>query len=63
MSIIDGLLIMAIWGSSSLGYSFQPFVGASGGLLTVWDRNCVDVWSTSSFAHVLVIRGQVPQTG
>jgi len=51
--------VKSIWGSSSSGYSFQSSVGASGGLLTVWDNGYVEVLSTSSFAHVLVIRGWV----
>jgi len=63
LNVVDDLLIKAIWGSASLGFSFQPSMGASGGLLTVWDRNVVEVWSTTSFPHVLVIRGQVLQTG
>jgi hypothetical protein len=29
----------------------------------MWDRNLIDVWSTSSFAHVLVIRGMVIGSG
>jgi len=52
----------AIWGNSSMGYSFQPSNGASGGLLTVWDCDVVQVWSTTRFPHVLIIRGSVLQT-
>jgi len=49
LSVVDDVFVNSIWGSSSTSYSFQPSVGASGGLLTVWDRNYVDVWSTTSF--------------
>ena len=63
LNVVDDLLIKAIWGSTSLGFFFQPSMGASGGLLTVWDCNVVEVYSTTSFPHVLVIRGRVLQTG
>lgn len=43
-------------------YSFQPSIGASGCLLTVWYCNVVQVWSTTSFPHMLVISGWVIQT-
>ena len=59
LSVVDDLLINSIWGNSSLGFSYQSSIGASGGLLTVWDCNVVDVWSTMSFPHVLVIKGRV----
>jgi len=62
LSVVDDLLVTAVWGNSPSDYSFQPSVGASRGLLTVWDRNLVDVWSTLSFSHVLVIRGRVIST-
>lgn len=42
-------------------YSFQSSIGASGGLLTVWDCNMVQVWSTTRLPHVLIIRGRVLQ--
>ena len=54
---------MDVWGNSSCGYSFQASLGASGGLLTIWDTDVVEVWSTSCFNHALVIRGQVISTG
>jgi ABC-type microcin C transport system permease subunit YejE len=63
MSIMDDVLDKSIWGSSPVGYSFQASTGASGGLLTVWDCNHVDVWSTTSFHHVLIIACRVIQSG
>jgi len=57
LGVVDDMIVSSIWGTSLYGFSFQPSVGASGGLLTVWDRNLIDVWSTSCFDHVLVIRG------
>jgi exonuclease III len=63
LTIVDDLLLQSLWSKPSVGFSFQPSVGASGGILTAWDRNFVDVWSTSRFPHVLVICGRVIQTG
>jgi len=64
LSVVDEAVIKAMWGNTSVGYSFQPSIGASGGLLSMWDCNYVDVWSTTSFSHVLVIRrGRVIQSG
>jgi len=63
LSVVDDVIVKSLWGSSSSGYSFQPSLGASGGLVIVWDTDCVEVLSSSSFAHVLVIRGRVVQTG
>jgi len=34
--MVDDSTVKAIWGNSSMGYSFQSSNGASGGLLTVW---------------------------
>jgi exonuclease III len=60
--VVDDLLIKNIWGSSPSGFSFQSSIGASSGLLTVWDNNVVEVWSTMSFPHVLAIKGRVIET-
>ena len=49
----------AVWGNSKCGYSFQASLGASGGILTVWDTDVVEVWTTSHFNHALVIRERV----
>jgi len=59
LGVVDDLMIKSIWGNTACGYSYQPSVGASGGLVTVWDTSCVDVWSTMSYNHVLVIKGMV----
>jgi len=59
---VDDFFVTTIWGDSLFGYSFQPSMGASGGLLIVWDINVGDVWSSTSFGHVLVIKGRVIRT-
>jgi len=63
MCVVNDFFATAVWGNSSCGYSFQASLGASGGLLTIWDTNVVEVWSTSCFDLALVIRGQVISTG
>jgi exonuclease III len=37
LQVCDDFLCSSAWGSSPLGYSYRPSVGASGGLLTLWD--------------------------
>jgi len=59
MSFVDDFLIKSIWGLTPCGYSYQPSSGASGGLITVWDSSLIDVWSSTSFGHVLVITGRI----
>ena len=63
MSVIDDWFIKSIWGDTPNGFSYQPSMGASGGLVTVWDSTCVDVWCSVSFGHTLIIKGTVIQTG
>ena len=59
LSVVDVFLIKYLWGSAPCGFSYQPSVGASGGLVTVWDKTLVDVWYSMSFLQVLVIKGRV----
>ncbi|GAU42662.1 hypothetical protein TSUD_398680 [Trifolium subterraneum] len=54
----DDLLCASMWGSTTHGYSFRPSVGASGGILVMWDTEEVEVWSTVSHPHVLMIHGR-----
>ncbi|XP_024630380.2 exodeoxyribonuclease-like [Medicago truncatula] len=53
----DGLRL-AVWDGQSVAFSFRPSLGASGGLMTLWDSSEVEVWSSSSFDHVLSIHGR-----
>jgi exonuclease III len=59
----DDSVCTSVWGSSSFGFSFRPSVGASGGLLTVWDTTEVEVWSLLSRDHVLWCHGRFIKTG
>jgi len=62
LSAVDYVLIESIWGDAPFAYSYQPSMGASGGLITVWDSTRVVVWSCMSLAHVLVMKGTIIQT-
>ncbi|GAU20182.1 hypothetical protein TSUD_352460 [Trifolium subterraneum] len=59
MGVCDDFFCASLWGSSPHAYSFRPSVGASGGLLVVWDTVEVEVWSSASFNHVVQIHGRV----
>lgn len=63
VEFIDNFLIKSIWGDAPCDYSYQPSVGASGGLITMWDKSLIDVCSSMSFAHVIVVSGRVILTG
>jgi len=62
LGVVNDLLVKSMWGNSPCSYSYQSSKGASGGLLTVWDTDVVDVWSTSNLSHALVIRGRIIRT-
>ncbi|PNX61277.1 cytochrome p450, partial [Trifolium pratense] len=59
----DDFLCMTLWGSSSHGFSYRPSVGASEGLITLWDSSEVEVWSTESREHVLWCHDRFSRTG
>ena len=58
LQVCDDGVCSALWDLQLMGYSYRPSRGALGGLLTVWDISEVEVWSTVSFEHVLVIHGR-----
>ncbi|GAU14347.1 hypothetical protein TSUD_309070 [Trifolium subterraneum] len=62
MGLCDDSLCASLWGSSPHAYSYRPSVGASGGLLIVWDTEEVEVWSSTSFNHVVQIHGRFIKT-
>lgn len=61
--MVDDFIITSLWGSVSCGFSYQASVGASDGLITIWDSSLVEVWCTFNFRHVLIIKGKVLLTG
>jgi exonuclease III len=62
MGVVEDLLVEAMWGNTLVGFSFQSAIGTSGGLLTMWDCNFVQVWSTTRLPRILIIRGTIIQT-
>jgi len=62
LAVCDEKLNLLMWGDSNHAYSFRPSVGASGGLLTVWDTLEVEVWSSVSQDNVLIIHGKFIRT-
>jgi len=63
LPVVDVSVCKSIWPDVNVDYSFQPSLRASGGLVTLWDANEVEVWSSMSFDHVLVILGRFLKTG
>lgn len=63
LTTVNDFLVKLLWGDMAHNYSFQPSLGASRGILSLWDTSVVDVWSTMCFGHVLVIKGRVILTG
>jgi len=49
---------LSVWDGQQASFSFRPSLGASGGLLTIWDSAEVEVWSSACFDHVLSIHGR-----
>jgi hypothetical protein len=57
LEVVDVNLIRFLWGSDEVEFSFQPLVGASGGIITMWDPRVVRVLSSMSLSHALIITG------
>jgi len=63
LELLNEQLIKSLWGNGVHNFSYQPSIGASGGLATVWDVSRIEVTSSVSFNHVLAIKGKVLLTG
>jgi exonuclease III len=59
----DTHLCLSLWGNSPHAFSYRPSIGASGGLLTLWDSTEVEVWSSESREHVLWCHGRFIKSG
>ncbi|GAU51462.1 hypothetical protein TSUD_413600, partial [Trifolium subterraneum] len=59
MGVCDDFFCASLWGSMPHAYTYRPSVGASRGLLVMWDTGEVEVWSSASFNHVVLIHGRV----
>ncbi|GAU46317.1 hypothetical protein TSUD_243380, partial [Trifolium subterraneum] len=58
LEVVDIDLIRFLWGSDAVNFSFQPSVGASGGIITIWDPSSVCVLFTISLQHCVIIGGR-----
>jgi hypothetical protein len=58
MSVINDALCVSLWVTLTQSYSFRSVVGASRGLLIMRDPSVVEVWSSFSIEHVLIIDGR-----
>ena len=63
LSVFDSAVCKYLWGDECVDFSFQPALGASGGIVSMWDTNEVEVWSSISFNHVLAILGRFVKSG
>jgi exonuclease III len=63
LSVFDAMVCKSIWSDTSVEYYYQPSIGVSEGLVTLWDSKEVEVWSTLFFEHVLGIQGRFVKTG
>jgi exonuclease III len=63
LSLCDDFLCTSLWGNAPHAFFFRPSVGASGGLLTIWDSTEVEVWSSVSREHVLWCHGRFLSSG
>ena len=61
--MVNDLVFKAIWNDNTVDFSYQPSNGASGGLITLWNLNEVEVWSSFNMEHELGIQGQFVKTG
>ena len=43
LSVIDVILCKSMWGGDCVDFSYRPSVGASGGIVTMWDTKEVEV--------------------
>jgi hypothetical protein len=53
LGVCEESLCLSMWGHLNVAFFYRPSVGASGGLLTMWDTDEVEVWSSVSRDYVL----------
>ena len=62
LPLCDASLCSFLWGDSNHAFSYRSSVGASGGMLIILDSLEVEVWSTVSQDHMLLIHGRFIQS-
>ncbi|MCH79622.1 cysteine-rich receptor-like protein kinase, partial [Trifolium medium] len=63
LQLCEAFICSSLWGNAPHAFSYRPSVGASGGLLTLWDSTEVEVWSSESRDHVLWCHGRFIKSG
>ena len=63
LSVVNDLVGKAIWNDNNVDFSYQPSIGASGGMITLWNRNEVEVWLSFNMEHVLGVQGRFLKIG
>ncbi|GAU22483.1 hypothetical protein TSUD_296020 [Trifolium subterraneum] len=63
LEVVEHLLCVSLWGSGEVDFSYRPSVGASGGVLTLWDPKVIAMESSSSFENFLIVRGKYISNG
>ena len=58
LQLIDDFLCTSLWGPTNYDFSYSPSVGASGGMVTIWDTSGVEVLLTVRGEHFLMIHGR-----
>jgi len=58
LSVCDEALCVSLWGGTPHSFSYRHSVRTSGGLLILWDISLVEVWSTVSIEHAVMIHGR-----
>ncbi|GAU46455.1 hypothetical protein TSUD_402220 [Trifolium subterraneum] len=58
LEVVDDALCRSLWGSETVQYSYKPAVGASRGIITMWDASTVNVWMSVTMSHCLLVKGK-----
>lgn len=58
LEVVSEALCRSLWGSGPMAFSFKRSVGASGGIITVWDSSVLDVWVTVNIVNCLIVKGR-----
>lgn len=59
LGVVDEFLCMSLWGSTPMAFSFKSSIGASGGILTLWDSSVLDVWLSVNINNFLLVKGSL----
>lgn len=58
MVVLNDFMVKSVWGDTPFGYSYQPSLGASGGLATVWDASRINIFVLYEFRSCFGYQGQ-----